>query len=62
MSRMNPAGTRPSRAVASSVQTKPLPSTAGAWAGSNRVLARSVSQPAPSFSRPTVSSIIGSAS
>ncbi len=39
-----------------------MPPRAGAVAGSNFVLASSVSQPAPSLSRPTVSSIIGSAS
>ncbi len=63
MSRMNPAGTRSRRAVASAVQTRPVvvASDAGGSPGSNFVFARSVSQPAPSLSRPTVSSIIGSA-
>src|SRR5207249_5821892 len=59
----NPAGTRLSRASASSVHANgdALVTGAVATAGSNFVLARSVSQPAPSLSRPTVSSIIGRA-
>src|SRR5216117_3673945 len=51
MSRMNPAGTRLSRASASSVHANgdALVTGAVATAGSNFVLARSVSQPAPSL-------------
>src|SRR5262245_22235808 len=57
---------RPPLAPAAEVRPKPvlvsLDAAAGISAGSNLVLASKVSQPAPSFSRPTVSSIIGSAS
>ena len=57
MSRMKPAGTRFSRATASSVQVKaPFGSvTSFRVAGANLVVAISVSQPSPSLSRPTVS-------
>ena len=65
MSRMKPAGTRLSRATASSVQVNSPPVgavTAASVAASKRVVAIRLSQPAPSFSRPTVSSIRGNAS